>query len=49
MARIMAAHELYKKVGSGARDDGMAMQYLVPGWKYDPKQPSLGRKTTKKT
>ncbi|MGE8495913.1 MAG: enolase C-terminal domain-like protein [Pseudomonas sp.] len=44
MDRIMAAHELYKKVASGARDDAMAMQYLVPGWKYDPKQPSLGRK-----
>ena len=44
MDRILQAHELYKKVGSGARDDAMAMQYLVPGWKYDPKQPSLGRK-----
>ncbi|QJR15253.1 Glucarate dehydratase [Usitatibacter palustris] len=43
MDRIRAAHELYKKVGTGARDDAMAMQYLVPGWKYDPKQPSLGR------
>lgn len=43
MDRIMAAHELYKKVATGARDDAMAMQYLVPGWKYDPKQPSLGR------
>jgi len=44
MDRIMLAHELYQKVGSGTRDDAMAMQYLVPGWKYDPKQPSLGRK-----
>ncbi|MBU2324061.1 MAG: glucarate dehydratase, partial [Gammaproteobacteria bacterium] len=43
MDRIMAAHELYKQVASGARDDAMAMQYLVPGWQYDPKQPSLGR------
>ncbi|TLX52933.1 glucarate dehydratase [Stutzerimonas nosocomialis] len=43
--RIMAAHELYNKVATGARDDAMAMQYLVPGWTYDPKQPSLGRKT----
>ena len=43
MERIMAAHELYKKVANGARDDAMAMQYLVPGWKYDPKRPSLGR------
>jgi glucarate dehydratase len=44
MDRIAAAHELFKKLGTGARDDAMAMQYLVPGWKYDPKQPSLGRK-----
>ena len=44
MDRIFKANELYKTLGSGARDDGMAMQYLVPGWKYDPKQPSLGRK-----
>ena len=43
MARIMAAHELYKKVASGARDDAMAMQYLIPGWRYDPKRPSLAR------
>ena len=41
--RIMAAHELYNKVATGARDDAMAMQYLAPGWKYDPKLPSLGR------
>ena len=43
MQRIMAAHELYKKVGTGARDDGMAMQYLCPGWKFDPKRPSFAR------
>ena len=43
MDRILQAHELYKKVGSGARDDAVAMRYLVPGWQYDPKQPSLGR------
>jgi glucarate dehydratase len=43
MERIMLAHELYKQVASGARDDAMAMQYLVPGWKYDPKQSSIGR------
>ena len=43
MERIEAAHELFKKVGTGARDDAMAMQYLVPGWQYSPKLPSLGR------
>ena len=43
MDRVMAAHALYKTLGPGARDDAMAMQYLVPGWTYDPKRPSLGR------
>ncbi len=43
MERIMAAHALYKKVATGARDDAIAMQYLVPGWRYNPKQASLGR------
>ena len=43
MDRIMLAHELYKRVAGAARDDAMAMQYLVPGWQYHPKQPSLGR------
>ena len=42
-ARISAAHELYKKVAASARDDAMAMRYLVPGWTYHPRQPSLGR------
>ncbi|MGE8361192.1 enolase C-terminal domain-like protein [Pseudomonas sp.] len=44
MDRIQVANALYKKVANGARDDAMAMQYLIPGWKYDPKQPSIGRK-----
>ena len=43
MDRIMAAHELYRKVANGARDDAMAMQYLIPGWQYHPKRPSFGR------
>jgi len=44
MERIERAHELYRKVGTGARDDAMAMQYLMPGWKFDPRQPSIGRR-----
>jgi glucarate dehydratase len=40
--RIEAAHQLYKKVATTARDDAMAMRYLVPGWTYSPKRPSLG-------
>jgi glucarate dehydratase len=42
MDRINAAHALYKKVASTARDDAIAMRYLVPGWTYSPKRPSLG-------
>ena len=44
MDQIMAAHELYKKVATSARDDAMAMRYLVPGWSYSAKRPSMGRK-----
>jgi glucarate dehydratase len=43
MERIEAAHALYRKVAGGARDDAAAMRYLVPGWVYDPKMPSLAR------
>jgi len=25
----------------GARDDAMAMQYLIPGWTFNPKRPAL--------
>ncbi|MBP1765784.1 MAG: glucarate dehydratase [Firmicutes bacterium] len=41
MAQIEKAHNLYKKHGLGARDDSMAMQYLIPGWKFDNKRPCL--------
>jgi glucarate dehydratase len=27
----------------GARDDAVAMQFLIPGWKFDPKRPCLVR------
>jgi glucarate dehydratase len=40
---IERAHELYKEHGLGARDDAMAMQFLIPGWKFDPKRPCLVR------
>jgi glucarate dehydratase len=43
MDRILRAHDLYKRVAGGARDDALAMRYLVPGWTYDPKQPSYAR------
>jgi glucarate dehydratase len=43
MAQIEMAHELYKKAGLGGRDDAAAMQYLIPGWKFDPKRPCMVR------
>ena len=43
MAEVAKAHELYKQHGLGARDDSVAMQYLIPNWKFDPKRPALVR------
>ena len=43
MAQIEAAHAVYKKMGAGARDDAIAMQFLIPGWTFNPKSPSLVR------
>ena len=37
------AHELHKQHGLGARDDAIAMQFLIPGWKFDPKRPCFVR------
>jgi glucarate dehydratase len=39
--RVEAAHALYAKLGLGAREDRAAMQYLVPGWTFQPKRPCL--------
>jgi glucarate dehydratase len=39
--RIEEAHQLYKKMDLGARDDRMAMQFLIPGWTFRPKRPCL--------
>ncbi len=43
MAEVEKAHRLYKQHGLGARDDATAMQYLIPGWKFNPKRPALDR------
>ena len=43
LARVEAAHELYRRLGVGARDDAAAMQFLVHGWCFDPKRPCLVR------
>ncbi|WP_269204019.1 enolase C-terminal domain-like protein [Nocardioides sambongensis] len=42
-SRLAAAHQLYLEHGLGARDDAIAMQYLVPDWSFDPKRPCLVR------
>jgi glucarate dehydratase len=41
--QLRSGHELYKSHGLGARDDAVAMQYLIPGWTFDPKRPCLVR------
>ena len=43
MAEVEKAHQLYQQHGLGARDDAVAMQYLVPGWQFDPKRPVFVR------
>jgi glucarate dehydratase len=43
MEQIERAHALYNSIGVDARDDAQAMQFLVPGWKFDPKRPCLVR------
>ncbi|HSW17817.1 MAG TPA: glucarate dehydratase [Ramlibacter sp.] len=43
MAEVEKAHQLYLQHGLGARDDATAMQFLVPGWKFDPKRPCMVR------
>lgn len=43
MDAVMAAHELYLQQGLNARDDAIAMQYLIPGWTFDNKKPCMLR------
>ncbi len=38
---VEKAHQLYRQHGLGARDDAMAMQYLIPGWTFNPKRPAM--------
>ncbi|MGH8293887.1 MAG: enolase C-terminal domain-like protein [Steroidobacteraceae bacterium] len=42
-AQLDRAHELYRRLGLGARDDSVAMRQLIPGWRFDPKRPALVR------
>ncbi|MGH3876811.1 MAG: enolase C-terminal domain-like protein [Actinophytocola sp.] len=43
---LAAAHERYLEHRLGARDDTVAMQFLVPGWRFDPKRPCLAEART---
>jgi len=43
MVQVERAHQLYLQHGLGARDDALAMQYLIPGWRFDGKRPCLVR------
>ncbi|RJF95110.1 glucarate dehydratase [Noviherbaspirillum saxi] len=43
MEQVELAHQRYREMGLGARDDAVAMQYLIPGWKFDNKKPCMVR------
>ena len=43
MVEVEKAHALYQQHGLGARDDAIAMQYLIPNWRFDPKRPCMVR------
>ncbi len=40
---LAKAHALYLKEGLNTRDDSIAMQFLINGWAFNPKKPSLVR------
>lgn len=41
--KLMKANRLYLDKNLGARDDSIAMQYLIKDWKFDNKKPCLVR------
>jgi glucarate dehydratase len=43
MQAVERAHQLYLKHGLGARDDAIAMQFLISNWKFNPKMPCMVR------
>ena len=43
MDAVMKANQIYQQHGLGARDDAIAMQYLIPGWKFNNKMPCMVR------
>jgi glucarate dehydratase len=40
---LEAAHQLYRSLPAGSRNDAIAMQYLISGWAFDPKRPTMVR------
>ena len=43
MDQVIKANKLYNENCLGGRDDSVVMQYLIPGWKFNPKKPCLVR------
>ena len=43
MDAVRRANALYRQHGLGARDDSIAMQYLIPGWTFHNKRPCMVR------
>jgi glucarate dehydratase len=43
MEEVARANRLYNEASLGGRNDAAGMQYLIPEWKFDPKQPCLVR------
>jgi glucarate dehydratase len=41
--QIEAAHQLYKTLDRGGRDDAIAMQFLIDNWRFDHKRPCMVR------
>ena len=39
MKKVAEAHKLYQSRGPHQRDDAAAMQFLAPGWTFDPNRP----------
>ena len=43
MQQVEQANALYQSIGTAARNDAAAMQFLIPGWTFDNKRPCLVR------
>jgi glucarate dehydratase len=42
-AALDAAHQRYRALPAGTRNDAAAMQHLIPNWTFDPRRPALVR------